>query len=47
MKPRMVATATPASGADREVDPGSVAKCETVKPAAPARATCASDTWPT
>ena len=47
MNPRMVATAMPAIAPIGKSIPRSVAKCETVKPAAPARATCASDTCPT
>ena len=47
ISPITTATATPASAAHGKPMPASTAKCEIVKPAAPARASWATETWPT
>ena len=47
ISPITTATATPASAASGKPMPASTAKCEIVKPVAPARASWATETWPT
>jgi hypothetical protein len=45
--PSRTAAALPASGASGKPMPASTARCEIVKPATPARASCTTEIWPT